>query len=188
MSRMTFGRATRVVAVPAIAALAALAATAAPAGAATAATANQAITGVPASQLVATFPSDYAFASLSPGNTATSSEQIINVKSNGAWGIKIASDSATGVMRRHNDSAYVAGSLASALQWAKSREGTPIGSPSYASLSSTQALVSSTLGPTTNAGTDVGVTFQQPVSYGDNASIGTDSYRVVVTYVAQQGF
>src|SRR3954469_11629271 len=150
MSRMTFGRATRVVAVPPIAALAALV-SAAPAGAATAATANQAITGVPTTQLVATFPSDYAFASLSPGNTATSSGQIITVKSNGPWGIKIAWDSQRGVMRRHNGSTYVAGSLTSALQWAKTREGTPIGSPSYASLSGTQALVSTTLGPTTNA-------------------------------------
>ena len=65
-----------------------------------------------------------------------------------------------------------------------------MGSPSYAAMvaSPSTSDVVAAQPITSNSGTDIGVTFQQPVSYGDNASIGTDTYRAVVTYEAGQGF
>jgi hypothetical protein len=94
--------------------------------AATSQSQNQVITGAPVPQLVAAFPGDFGFSSFAPGATASSSEQTINVKSNGAWGLRISADSAN--MRRWNGSAYVAGSLATPLTWARtSQGGTPVG-------------------------------------------------------------
>ena len=176
----------RVAAAPALAAaLAVIAAT--PAAAATSQSQNQVITGTPTPQLVATFPADFAFASFLPGATSTSSEQTINVKSNTSWGLRISADSAN--MRRYNGSAYVAGSLASPLSWAKtSQGGTPVGSPSYAAIATSTANVVTGQALTSNSGVDVGVTFQQPVSYADDASISPDYYRAVATYAAGQGF
>src|SRR4051794_2971407 len=159
----------------------------APAAAATTASQAQAITGTPTPQLVATFPSDFAFASFVPGATSSSSEQTINVKSNTSWGLRISADSAN--LRRWNGSAYVAGSLASPLSWARtSLGGTPVGSPSYSAIATSTANVVTGQALTGDAGVDVGVSFQQPVSYSDSASIGTDAYRALVTYAAGQGF
>jgi hypothetical protein len=163
------------------------AAGAAPAAAATSQSQNQVITGAPVPQLVATFPGDFGFASFAPGSTASSSEQVLNVKSNGSWGLRISADSAN--MRRWNGSAYVAGSLASPLTWARtSLGGTPVGAPSYSAIATSTASVVTGQPVTGDPGIDVGVTFRQPVSYGDEASLGFDVYRAVVTYAASQSF
>jgi hypothetical protein len=160
---------------------------AATASAATSQSQNQVITGTPTPQLVATFPGDFSFASFVPAATSSSTEQTINVKSNSSWGLRISADSAN--MRRWNGSAYVAGSLASPLSWAKtSQAGAPVGSPSYAAIATSTANVVTGQALTNDSGVDIGVTFQQPVSYGDSASIGTDVYRAVATYAAGQGF
>ena len=157
------------------------------ASAATTQSQNQVVTGTPTPQLVATFPGDFSFATFAPAATSSSSEQTINVKSNTSWGLRVSADSAN--MRRWNGSAYVAGTLASPLSWAKtSQGGTPVGSPSYAAIATSTANVVTGQTLTSDAGVDVGVTFQQPVSYADNASIGTDVYRAVATYDAGQGF
>ena len=175
-------------AVAALALAAAIAGTdAATASAATSQSQNQIITGAPTPQLVATFPGDFSFATFVPAATSSSSEQTINVKSNTSWGLRISADSAN--MRRWNGSAYVAGSLASPLSWAKtSVGGTPVGSPSYSAIATSTANVVTGQALTSDSGVDVGVTFQQPVSYADSASIGADVYRAVSTYAAGQGF
>lgn len=163
------------------------------ASAATTASGSQAVTGTPAAQLAATFPSAYSFGTLTVGGSGnTSTEQIVNVKSNASWGIKIASDQAAGKMREWNGSAYVASGniLANALQWAlTSTGGTPVGSPSYAALSSTSTSLVTSQSRTADAGVDVGTTFKQLVSYADEQSLaGSNTYRVLVTYDAAQGF
>lgn len=179
-------RAPRVLAAPVLAAIMATT-VAAPAMGATSQSSTQAISGTPTPELVATFPSAFTFASLTPSVAATSPQQTVNVKSNVTWGLRVSADNAT--LRRWNGSAYVAGSLSSALQWARtSLGGTPVGSPTYASIATSTADVIAGQAVTADAGVDVGVTFRQPVSYTDNASIGTDTYRVVVTYAAGQGF
>src|SRR3954452_23417121 len=99
--------------------------------AATTASGSQAVTGTPTAQLAATFPSAYSFGTLTVGGSGnTSTEQIVNVKSNASWGIKIASDQAAGKMREWDGSVYIASGhiLANALQWAlTSTGGTPVG-------------------------------------------------------------
>jgi hypothetical protein len=163
------------------------------ASAAIGATGSQAVTGTPTAQLEATFPSDYAFGTFVVGGSGnTSTEQLVNVKSNASWGIKIASDQAAGKMREWDGSAYVASGnvLANALQWAlTSTGGTPVASPTYANLSSTATLVTGSQGRTGDSGLNVGARFKQFVSYADEASLaGSNSYRVLVTYDAAQGF
>lgn len=171
-----------------LAALAALAITSS-ASAATTASGSQALTGAPAPTLTSSFPSDYAWGSWAIGSGNVSAEQITNVKSNEQWGVKISSDETGGIMRRWDGSSYVAGALANSLQWANtSIGGSAVGSPVYGNLSSTAALVSGSQAITSDSGTDVGVKFKQLVSYADNANLGTDLYRILVTYDAAQGF
>lgn len=160
--------------------------------AATTASGSQSVTGTPTAQLAATFPSAYSFGTLTVGGAGnTSTEQIVNVKSNASWGVKIASDQAAGKMREWDGSAYAGTNiLANALQWAlTSTGGTPVGSPSYAALSSSSTLLVGSQARTSDAGVDVGTTFNQLVSYADEQSLaGGHSYRVLVTYDAAQGF
>src|SRR4051794_16284638 len=161
--------------------------------AATTASGSQAITGTPTAQLAATFPSAYAFGTLTVGGAGnTSTEQIVNVKSNASWGVKISTDQAAGKMREWDGSAYVAAGniFTNALQWAlTSTGGTPVGSPTYANLSSTATLVAGSQGRTSDSGLDVGAKFKQLVSYADQATLaGSNTYRVLVTYDAAQGF
>jgi hypothetical protein len=180
------GHARPIATAPTLAATLALLA-AAPASAATTQAQNQVITGAPTPQLVATFPGDFGLGSFAAGATTSSSEQVLNVKSNGSWGLRISADSAN--MRRWNGSAYVAGSLSSPLTWARtSQGGTPVGSPTYSAIGTSAANVVTGQAVTTDSGTDVGVTFRQAVSYGDDAALGSDVYRVVVTYAAGQAF
>src|SRR3954466_10897248 len=101
-------------------ALCAALATAPSAMAATTASGSQAITGTPTAPLAATFPSAYAFGTLTVGGAGnTSTEQVVNVKSNASWGVKISSDQAAGKMREWDGSAYVAAGyiLTNAMQW-----------------------------------------------------------------------
>lgn len=105
------------------AAVAAAAFTAGPAHAATSAQGTQAVTGSPDTTLEATFPTAYSFGAFTIGSTNTSTEQTLTVKSNASWGVRVSSDEASGRMRRHNGSSYVAGSLAAPLQWAHTRTG-----------------------------------------------------------------
>lgn len=159
--------------------------------AATSASGSQSVTGKPKGQLEATFPGAYNFADWDLLTDNFSSEQTVNVKSNKSWGVKVSSDQAAGLMREWDGSAYVVAgeTLGAALNWANtSFDGTPIGSPSYAALSSSQALVTGTKPKTGNAGKDVGVTYRQYVDYNDNADIGADTYRILVTFDAAQGF
>ena len=161
--------------------------------AATTASGTQAITGLPTAQLAATFPTAYSFGTLAVGGSGnTSTEQVVNVKSNASWGLKISSDQTAGKMREWDGSAYVASGniLANSLQWALTTlGGTPVGSPTYANLSSTATLVSGSQARSGDSGVDVATTFKQLVSYADQATLsGANTYRVLVTYDAQQGF
>jgi hypothetical protein len=179
----------RAVAAPAAAVVLALAA-ASPAAAATTAASTQTITGAPAPTLVAGFPATtLALGTMTPGATATTSEQAFNIKSNSSWGLKISADRTN--MCRWNGSSCVSGQdLASPLEWALTRNGTAIGSPTYAPIVASPSTASAVtlVGPTSDSGTDLGITFKQPVSYADNAGIGGDTYRIVVSYDAAQGF
>jgi hypothetical protein len=161
--------------------------------AATTATGTQAITGLPTAQLAATFPTAYSFGTLAVGGAGnTSTEQVVNVKSNASWGLKISSDQTAGKMREWDGSAYVAAGniLANSLQWALTTlGGTPVGSPTYANLSSTATLVAGSQARSGDSGVDVATTFKQLVSYADQATLsGANTYRALVTYDAQQGF
>ncbi|MFL5825296.1 MAG: hypothetical protein ACJ76V_02110 [Thermoleophilaceae bacterium] len=172
----------------ALAALLALALSA-PAFGATNASGSQAVTGAPDPTLTASFPSDYSWGSWAIGSGNVSGEQITNVKSNEQWGLKVSSDQAGGLMRRWNGSSYVTGQLANPLQWANTSIGASVvGSPAFGDLSSTPALVAGSQAITADSGTDVGVKFKQLVSYADDASLGTDVYRILVSYDAAQGF
>ena len=176
----------------ALAALAALA-IASPASAATSATGSSSVTGAPTGQLEATFPSAYSFGAWALGAGGNiSSEQIVNVKSNRSWGVKLSSDEATGLMRRWNGTAYVTTpndrTLANATQWgATSFDGGAL-TPTYANLSSTQALILGSKPKTGDAGNNVGLKYKQVVSYADDADIASDVYRILVSFDASQGF
>jgi hypothetical protein len=176
-------------AAPVAAAILALAA-ASPAAAATSATSTQTITGAPTATLVATFPSaSLGLGAMNAGATSTTSEQGLNIKSNSSWGLQISADRTN--MCRWNGTACVAGQdLANPFQWALTRNGTAIGSPSWAGIvaSPSNASAVTAQGPTSDSGTDLGLTFRQAVSYADNAGIGSDTYRIVVSYAAAQGF
>src|SRR3954452_14994469 len=130
--------------------------------AATTASGTQAITGLPTAQLAATFPTAYSFGTLAVGGSGnTSSEQVVNVKSNASWGLKISSDQTAGKMREWDGSAYVASGnmFTNALQWALTTlGGTPVGSPTSAGLSSTATLVSGSQGRPAASGVDLGTT------------------------------
>ena len=158
--------------------------------AATSATGSQSVTGTPQAQLEATFPSSYAFSDFSIMTNNLSTEQVVNVKSNKAWGVKVSSDQTTGLMREWNGSAYVTSGkvLTSALNWANtSYDGSAV-TPTYAAMSSTQALVAGSKPKTGNSGKNVGVTFRQFVDYNDDADLGSNTYRILVAYDAAQGF
>ena len=181
-----------------IAGAAAIAALALPATASAATTANgsQAVTGTPTAQLEATFPAAYGFGALAVGGTGNvSTEQTINVKSNKSWGLKVSTPGmATGRMRQYDTgtNAYAASplTLTHAIEWAlTSNAGTAVGSPAYAAASGTATSVVTTQGRTSDSGQNVGVKFRQLISYADEAGLPAgNTYRVDVTYAAEQGF
>ena len=149
--------------------------------AATSANGNQAVTGTPSAALTATFPSDYAFVSFAAGSSNASSEQLLTVKSNLAWGVKISSDQSSGFMRDYASSSYGSTLLTNPLEWST----TTGGSTSYAALSSTATSVVTGKAATSDSGTSIGVTYRQPLSFADD---GSKTYRILVTYAAAQGF
>src|SRR5256885_14370937 len=60
--------------------------------AATTASGSQAITGLPTAQLAAPVPSAYSFGTPAVGGAGnTPTEQVVNVKANAPWGLKISS-------------------------------------------------------------------------------------------------
>lgn len=159
--------------------------------AATSATGSQSVTADIANTLEATFPSAYAWGNLDAGTTGnTSAEQTINVKSNAAWGVKVATDLADGKMKEWTGAAYVGASpkiLTNALTWRLSSLAGVAQGTAFAALSSVQALVSGTQAATDDTGVNVGVTYKQVVSYGD-ANAGANDYRVLVSYDVAQGY
>ncbi|WP_372789805.1 hypothetical protein [Paraconexibacter sp.] len=173
--------------------LAALAALALPAGAtaATSASGNQSVTADIANTLEATFPGAYSWGNLDAGTTGnTSSEQTLTVKSNAAWGVKVASDLVDGKMKEWTGVAYVPVTpkvLTNALTWRLSTLGGAAQGTSFASLSSVQALVTGTQAATNDSGVGVGVTYKQVVSYAD-ANAGVNDYRILVSYDVAQGY
>jgi hypothetical protein len=170
----------------------AIAMAALPAQGALAATGTQSITADVANTLEATFPGAYAWGSLTPGVTATSSEQTINVKSNATWGLKVASDIADGRMTEWTGLVYVPITpkvLTNAVNWRMTTlGGVAQGSTTYAALSSTQALVTGSQAITNDSGKDVGVTYRQAPSFADAYAGVVNDYRILVTYDAAQGY
>lgn len=162
------------------------------AGAATSASGSQSVTADIANTLEATFPSAYAWGDLivgAAGNTST--EQVVNVKSNAAWGVKVASDLVDGKMKEWTGAAYVAVTpkvLTNPLTWRLSTLGGVGQATSFAALSSVQALVSGTQPATTDSGVNVGTAYRQVISYADvNAGV-TNDYRILVSYDVAQGY
>lgn len=172
---------------------AAAAALAAPgsAVAATSTTGSSSVTADVANTLEATFPGAYAWGDLNAGTAGNeSSAQTTTVKSNAAWGLKISSDIASGKMTEWDGGAYVASSpkvLANALQWKLGTIGGAAQSSSYASLSSTKALVTGSQSATNDSGSAIGVLYKQVISYVD-AAAGANDYRIAVNYDASQGY
>lgn len=152
-----------------------------------AATGSHSVTGAVPATLTATFPSDYSFGNFAIGSTSTSTEQTMKVKSNKSWGVKLNSDQANGQMRQATSTGTYTGSLilANPMQWSRT---TPTPSTSYTNLSSTPSLIAGSQSKTGNAGATVGVTYQQQIEFSDDPTPGTDIYKIVVTYDAQQGF
>jgi hypothetical protein len=169
-----------------------IAASPALATAATTQTGSQSVTADVANTLEATFPSAYAWGPLDAGATGnTSAEQIVNVKSNAAWGVKVATDLADGKMKEWTGAAYVASSpkvLTNALTWRLSSLGGIGQATSFNALSSVQALVSGTQAATDDTGVNVGVRYHQVVSYADLSAGVTNDYRVLVSYDVAQGY
>ncbi len=174
-------------------ALTALGALAAPgiASAATSATGNQSVTADIANTLEASFPGSYGWGDLDAGTTGnTSAEQTLTVKSNAAWGVKVASDLVDGKMKEWTGAAYVPvvpKVLTNALTWRLSSLGGTGQGTSFAALSSVQALVSGTQAATSDSGVAVGVTYKQVVSYAD-PNAGVNDYRLLVSYDVAQGY
>ena len=170
---------------------AALMIAAAPASAATSATGTSSVTADVANTLEASFPAAYAWGSLNAGATGnTSTEQVVNVKSNQTWGVKIASDLTDGKMKEWTGSAYVTTTpkiLTNALDWRLTSIGAAAQSTTYAALSSTEALATGTQAITTDSGTNVGVKYKQVISYSDVAA-GVNDYRILANYNVAQGF
>lgn len=172
--------------------LIALLGTPAAAQAATSATGDQSVTADVADTLEATFPSAYAWGSLSAGSAGNeSAEQSLTVKSNKAWGVKISSDLAGGKMTEFDGTSYVLLTpkvLTNALQWRLSSLAGATQSTSYAAISSTQASLTTGQAATTDAGTALGTKFKQVISYADaNAGALTD-YRILGKYDVAQGY
>jgi hypothetical protein len=155
---------------------------------ATSATGNASVTANVANSLEATFPGNYAFGGLAPGNNL-GTEQVTTVKSNAAWGLKVATDLANGRMAEWTGSAYVSAgkSLATPLEWSVSSIAGAAQPASWNAFSSTGAGVVSSQPATDDSGRTVGVTYRQTVSYADQ-SASPNSYRIQVAYTAQQGF
>lgn len=162
----------------------------APAHAALAATGAQSVTADVANTLEATFPGAYAWGDLPAGAASTSSEQVVNVKSNALWGLKLSTDVTDGRMTEWDGSSYIASSpkvLTNALNWRMSALGGVAQGTSFAALSSAQALITGSQTLTGDSGRNVGVTYRQTVSYAD-VNAGVNNYRVQVTFDASQGY
>ncbi len=153
-------------------------------------TGTQSVTADVANTLEATFPGAYAWGDLVPDPAgATSSAQTINVKSNAAWGVQVATDHADGRMRQHDGTSYVTSPkvLSNALQWRLSTIGGVAQSTSFAALSSTPAAATTLQAVTTDSGTNLGVLLKQVISYADER-VSPNTYRVQLTYDAAQGY
>ncbi len=163
-----------------------------PASGDTTATDTSSVTADMANTLEASFPSAYAWGALNAGaGGTTSAEQVVNVKSNQTWGVKTSTDLADGKMKEWTGSAYVTLTpkiLTNALQWRLSRLGGTAQSSTFAAYTSTEALVTGTRPTTSDAGTDVGVTYKQVVSYADVSAGALNDYRGGVNYNVAQGF
>lgn len=168
----------------------ALALSASVAHAATSAAGSQSVTADVANTLEATFPGAYAWGALDAGLGSTSDEQVINVRSNGFWGVQVASDISDGRMTEWTGAAYVTPTpkvLTDPLTWRLSSLGGVAQATSFAPISSVQALVTGTRPATSDAGVDVGLRYLQDISYADE-SAGSNDYRVLVSFDVAQGY
>ena len=119
--------------------------------------------------------------------TDLSSAQTFSVVSNKSWGVKLSTDGADGRMTEWNGGAYLSRKLSSPLEWRLSHLGGIPQATSFAAASPTAATVTTTR-PASASSLALGVTYRQVVSYADDAALGADVYRKVITYQAAQGF
>lgn len=140
-------------------------------------------------------PASADLGTLDAGTTGTSADQSLVVSSNQSWGVKVASDAATGRMREWTGSAYAASpaTLTNPLEWALTSVGGSPRTPSWAPASSSQASVVSgrpatgcTLGALCGTET-IQVRYRQSISFSDRR-VAPNRYRVRLTYTAQHGF
>ena len=136
--------------------------------------------------LTATVPAAYGWGSWAIG-TNTSAEQVVSVTSNRSWGVKLNTDGADGRMTEWNGTSYLSRKLGSALDWRLSSLGGAAQGTSFAAASTAQALVIGSQAGSA-AAVPVGVTYRQTVTYADDAALGGNAYRKVITYQAGQGF
>lgn len=140
-----------------------------------------------AATLEAAFPANLSWGALTVGTAGTeSAEQVINVKSNKPWGVRLSTDEATGRMRLYNGS--YGSALTHPLQWRLASVAGVAQATSFGDLSSTAANAATARPITTDLGVNVGLRFKQVMSYADAPAGTGETYRVVVTYDAAQGY
>lgn len=163
--------------------------TAGVAGNASAQSQTQAITADVAATLSATVPGTLALSgsALPVGGSGTEKEAPATVFSNAAWGLKVSTNATTGRLRVWDGVTYGT-ALTNALEWRLKSLGAAPQSTSYADLSATPATVLSGQAPTPDTGQGLELFFRQRVSYGDSPAPGGQTYRIVVTYDAAQGY
>jgi len=137
-------------------------------------------------ELTATFPSAYAWGSWLIGANS-SSDQIATVISNRAWGVKIKSDRVDGRMMEWNGTSYVSRTLVNPLNWRLTQLGGVAQSTSFAPISSTPATVVTARTPSSTS-VQLNVRYSLDVTYADDAELGANVYRLLVTYDSAQGF
>ncbi|MCR4402579.1 MAG: hypothetical protein NUW12_07310 [Firmicutes bacterium] len=137
--------------------------------------------------LEASFPGPVSLGNLDvAAPPALSAPQVVTVRSNAPWALKIRSDAQDGRMKQWTGTGYASPSphtLAAPLEWKRSD------GADFAPISGNDAVVASGMPPTGSAGTSVSVIFRQKVSYDDQAlSDPAHSYRIEVTYLAAQTY
>ncbi|MDI6781317.1 MAG: hypothetical protein QME49_04325 [bacterium] len=164
---------------------------------------NQTVDATPVATLALTVPGGANLGAISIAAPTESSAQVVNVKSNAAYGIRIKADktnmanycpgssTCTGACTGGTAAGYATTadkvvSLQSALQWKKEVGGT------YANITVTDVTVSTAQAATVDAGVNTNIYFKQAVNYGDRvltdiAGQTSHTYRLVITYTATQG-
>ncbi|MGE5588149.1 MAG: hypothetical protein ACM3ZO_08030 [Clostridia bacterium] len=137
--------------------------------------------------LEASFPGPVSLGNLDVGAPpALSAPQVVTVRSNAPWALKIRSDAQDGRMKQWTGTGYASPeprTLSAPLEWKRS-DGVD-----FAPVSGNEAVVAAGMPPTGSAGATISMVFRQEVTYDDQALPDpAHAYRIEVTYVAAQTY